>query len=135
MWQSKNNLWESFLFSHHMRTGGQILRFWALATNTVPYSALSLWFYTLYSSSKKRSREWVWYFKAFLKIVLFLFYVHLYFAMRVGSPEITVTDSCELLYVCWESNQGSLEDQLVLLTTEPTLWPLEILYLGINLRS
>jgi hypothetical protein len=34
-----------------------------------------------------------------------------------------VTDSCELSCGCWESNPGPLEEELVLLTTEPSLQP------------
>ena len=34
------------------------------------------------------------------------------------------TDGCELLCGCWELNSVPLEEQSVLLTTEPTLQPL-----------
>lgn len=34
-----------------------------------------------------------------------------------------VTDGCELLWGCWESNPGFLQDQPVLLTPEPFLHP------------
>lgn len=39
---------------------------------------------------------------------------------RVGSPGTGVTDWCELLCGCWESHPGSLEDQPVSFTTEPS---------------
>ena len=32
-----------------------------------------------------------------------------------------ITDGCEPLYGCWELNSGPLEEQSVLLTTEPSL--------------
>jgi hypothetical protein len=35
--------------------------------------------------------------------------------------ETGVTDSCELPCGCWETNPGSLEEQKVLLTDEPSL--------------
>ena len=41
----------------------------------------------------------------------------------VGSPGIGVTDNCELSHECWELNLGPLEEQPVLLTTEPSLQP------------
>lgn len=41
----------------------------------------------------------------------------------VQSPGTGVTDSCELSCECWESNQGPLEAQTVLLTTQPSLQP------------
>jgi hypothetical protein len=34
-----------------------------------------------------------------------------------------VTDGCEPPYGCWELNAGPLEEQSVLLTTEPSLQP------------
>jgi hypothetical protein len=38
------------------------------------------------------------------------------------TPDL-ITDGCELPCVCWELNSGLLEEQLVLLTTEPSLQP------------
>jgi hypothetical protein len=43
--------------------------------------------------------------------------------MYVRSPETGVTDSCELPCWCWELNLDPLEEQPVLLTTEPSLQP------------
>jgi len=39
------------------------------------------------------------------------------------SPGTGVTDSCELPCGCWELNSGPLQEQLVFLTTEPSLQP------------
>ena len=39
------------------------------------------------------------------------------------SLELDFSDSCELLCECWELNPGPLEEQSVLLTTEPSLQP------------
>jgi hypothetical protein len=39
----------------------------------------------------------------------------------VTSPETEVADSCELPFGCQESNPDPLEEQTVLLTTEPSL--------------
>ena len=36
-------------------------------------------------------------------------------------PGTGVSDSCKILYVCWESNMGPLPEQPELLTTEPPL--------------
>ena len=41
----------------------------------------------------------------------------------VGFPETGVADSHELPSRCWEFNLGLLEEQPVLLTTEPFLQP------------
>lgn len=40
------------------------------------------------------------------------------------SPGTEVTDDCEPPYGFCEPNSGPVEEQLVLLTTEPSLWPL-----------
>jgi hypothetical protein len=39
---------------------------------------------------------------------------------RVSDP---ITDGCEPLCGCWELNSGPLEEQTVLLTSEPSLQP------------
>ena len=39
-----------------------------------------------------------------------------------------MTDDCEPLCGCWELNSGPLEEQSVLLTTEPSLQPLEMTF-------
>ena len=36
------------------------------------------------------------------------------------------SDGCELPRGCWESSPGSLKEQHVLLTTEPSLWPWKV---------
>jgi hypothetical protein len=48
-----------------------------------------------------------------------------------------ITDGCEPPYGCWELNSGPLEEQLVLLTTEPSLQPpssLVLMYCQVRLR-
>lgn len=40
---------------------------------------------------------------------------------RASDPLGPVTDSCELPHGCWESNPDPLQEQPVLLTTEPSL--------------
>ena len=37
--------------------------------------------------------------------------------------DIGIKDICELLCVCWELNPDPLEEQPVILTTEPSLQP------------
>lgn len=44
-----------------------------------------------------------------------------HFKSRVTFPETRVTDDCELLRVCWESKRSLVEEQPVLLDTEPSL--------------
>ena len=39
----------------------------------------------------------------------------------VGSTRIEVTDGCEPTCGCWDLNPGPLQEQQVLLTTEPSL--------------
>ena len=61
----------------------------------------------------------------FLKIIYFYVHwwvcLHVYLCEGVRSPGTGVTDSCELQCRCWELNLGPLEEQLVLLTVEPSL--------------
>ena len=44
---------------------------------------------------------------------------------RASDP---ITDGCEPPCGCWELNSGPLEEQSVLLTTEPSLQPLKVLF-------
>ena len=60
--------------------------------------------------------------------LLIIFYVHWCFACMsdcevVTSPGHGVKDQCELPSGCWELNPGSLKEQAVLLTAEPSSWP------------
>jgi hypothetical protein len=48
----------------------------------------------------------------------------MYVCVRVSDPE--VTDSCEVPWGCWALNLHPLEEQLVTLTTEPSLQPLSL---------
>lgn len=41
----------------------------------------------------------------------------------VRSPGTRVTNGCEMPCRCWEPNPGSLQDQQVLLNSEPSLQP------------
>jgi len=41
------------------------------------------------------------------------------------------TDGCEPPYGCWELNSGPLKEQLVLLTSEPSLQPPELFFFNI----
>ena len=41
----------------------------------------------------------------------------------VRSPGVKITDGCDLPYQCWELTPGPLEEQLLLLSTEPSLHP------------
>ena len=44
-------------------------------------------------------------------------------ACRVPVKARRVTDGCQLPHKCWEQNPGPLQQQPVLLTTEPSLQP------------
>ena len=57
------------------------------------------------------------YFFLIFIVYLTLFYVH----EGIRSPATGYLDSCELPCGCWELNLGPLEEQSVLLTTEPFL--------------
>jgi hypothetical protein len=46
----------------------------------------------------------------------------------MGSPGARVTDNHVLLHESWELNLGPLEEQLVLLTFEPSLQPQRIYF-------
>jgi hypothetical protein len=60
---------------------------------------------------------------SFLKIITIL--PCKYVCVRVPGPlELGVTDSCELTTGCWKLNPCLLEEQSLLLTTEPPLAPL-----------
>lgn len=50
-----------------------------------------------------------------------IFYLHVCLREGVRSPETGMTDSYELPCGCWELNPGPLEEQPVVLTTEPSL--------------
>jgi hypothetical protein len=48
--------------------------------------------------------------------------------------QIPITDGCETPYSSWDLNSGPLEEESVLLTTEPSLQPSSnILYIRISL--
>lgn len=49
------------------------------------------------------------------------FYLHWWFVMSVGAPGTEITDYCELPCGYWELDVGPLEEQLPLLTSEPSL--------------
>ena len=67
----------------------------------------------------------------FLKnIYLFIYYVYniLSVCMSAGqkrAPDL-ITDGCEPPCRCWELNSGPLEEQAMLLTTEPSLQPISL---------
>jgi hypothetical protein len=54
----------------------------------------------------------------------FMFCLPVCLCEGVGSAGMGVTDSCELPCGCWELNPCLLEEQPVLLITEPSLQPL-----------
>ena len=66
--------------------------------------------------------------ESFLKNI-YLFYVCEYtvavFMHTRGGHQIPITDGCEPPCGYWELNSGPLEEQSVLLTTEPSLQPLK----------
>jgi hypothetical protein len=45
---------------------------------------------------------------------------------NVGNPGTGFTDSCESCHGSWGSNLGSLEEQVMLLTSEPPFQPLTL---------
>ncbi|EGW01477.1 E3 ubiquitin-protein ligase NEDD4 [Cricetulus griseus] len=49
-------------------------------------------------------------------------------AGRKRAPDLII-DGCEPPYGCWELNPGPLEEQPVLLTSEPSLQPHYVLFL------
>lgn len=56
---------------------------------------------------------------------MYVFHVHAWYLRQQAEvtefSETRVTDGCELPYRKWESNLSPMEDQLVFLTTEPTI--------------
>jgi hypothetical protein len=56
---------------------------------------------------------------------LFIYCMHMgTLLLSSETPEEGIrSDSCEPPYGCWELNSGPLEEQSVLLTTEPSLQP------------
>jgi len=62
------------------------------------------------------------------RIFFFKFILRCCLHMHQKRAPDPITDSCEPPYVCWELNSGPLEEQLVLLTTEPSLQPLTASY-------
>jgi hypothetical protein len=61
----------------------------------------------------------VLFFFFFLKIYLFIICVYTVAVFRRGH-QIFVMDGCEPPCGCWDLNSGPLEEQLVLLTAEPS---------------
>ena len=59
----------------------------------------------------------------FLILCALVFCLHVCLCEGVRAPGTGVTDSCELPCGCWGLIQGHLEEQPVLLTTEPPLGP------------
>lgn len=64
------------------------------------------------------------------KMYLFMYVCECFVCMYSCTPEegieshrITVTDGCELPCWCWKLNPRPLEEQLMLLTAEPSLQP------------
>ena len=57
----------------------------------------------------------------FLILCALVFFLHVCLCAGDGSLGTRVTDSCELPCGCWGLNQGPLEEQSVLLATEPSL--------------
>ena len=61
----------------------------------------------------------------FFNIYLFIMYTIFCLCMPAGqkrAPDL-ITDGCEPPCGCWELNSGPLEEQAMLLTTEPSLQP------------
>jgi hypothetical protein len=56
---------------------------------------------------------------------LFIYFMHMGTPLlSLETPEEGIRlDGCEPPYGCWELNSGPLEEQSVLLTTEPSLQP------------
>ncbi|EGV91681.1 hypothetical protein I79_016791 [Cricetulus griseus] len=54
-------------------------------------------------------------------------------AHQKRAPDL-ITDSCEPPFDCWELNSGPLEEQSVLLTSEPSLQPLHVQFLTVPVR-
>ena len=48
----------------------------------------------------------------------------------LGIPGTGVTDSCETVCGCWESNPGPLQEQ-VILPTESTLQPFDFIFMSV----
>ena len=54
---------------------------------------------------------------------MLVFYLHVCLCKGVQSPGTGATESYELPCGCWDLNLSPLEEQLVLLTAEPSLQP------------
>ena len=69
--------------------------------------------------------------KLIFKIIILVFHVYGFVSVDhvcavtekrvLGSPGTVITDGCQPPCGCWDLNSGPLEDQPVLLTTEPSL--------------
>ena len=57
----------------------------------------------------------------FKNIYLFVYYVYSILSAGQKRTPGFITDGCEPPYGCWELNSGPLEEQAMLLTTEPSL--------------
>lgn len=61
------------------------------------------------------------------------YHMHAVFSEAIGLPETEVTDGYKSLWECWEMNQGTLEEQLVFLITEPSLQTLDMICLMLKI--
>jgi hypothetical protein len=57
----------------------------------------------------------------FLRFIYLFYYVSTLFQTKQKRASDPITDGCEPPCGCWELNSGPLEEQSVLLTTEPSL--------------
>jgi hypothetical protein len=58
-----------------------------------------------------------------------VFCLHVCLCEGVRSPGTGVTDSCKLPCGCWKLNPSALEEQPMLLTAEPSVKPLFVLFI------
>jgi hypothetical protein len=66
----------------------------------------------------------------FLKIYLFIICKYTVFVLRYSKRALDfVTDGCEPPCGCWDLNSGPSEEQLALLTTEPSRQPQSVIFL------
>ena len=96
--------------------------------HSFPFNLLQIWAYVAFIE-----QNIVMYFLIdvyFSHFFNFLFIYYVYNILQARGRHL-ITDGCEPPCGCWELNSGPLEEQAMLLTTEPSLQPLFLIFLEV----
>ena len=128
-WRSEDNIWKSVLSCHHVGSGNQAKH--CLGVDITAGSLLTSWTNDV-SESRVCGECPPWSLDVYTRFFYFLKSKFIYMStpsLSSDTPEEGIRSyGCESPCNFWELNSGLLEEQPVLLTTEPSLQPLHILH-------